>query len=72
LPQLAHTVASRAIVPLHDGHRVGLDTVERTFQTKKMMPPTTAMTMAKTMSSPGVHMQTIELGTHTPYRAPEA
>src|SRR5579859_3457025 len=50
LPQLGHAFASLATVALHEGHRVGLETVERTLQTKKTMPPTTAMTMAKTIS----------------------
>lgn len=56
LPQLGHTFALLATLALHEGHRVGLETVERTFQTKKAMPPTTAMTIAKTMSWPGVHI----------------
>ncbi len=56
LPQLGHTFAFLATLALHEGHRVGLETVERTFQTKKAMPPTTAMTIAKTMSWPSVHI----------------
>lgn len=55
LPQLTQPLASLASVALHEGHRVGLETVERTFQTKKIMPPTIAMTIAKTISWPGVH-----------------
>jgi hypothetical protein len=46
---------------LHEGHRVGFETVERTLQTKKVMPPATVITMAKTMSCPGVHMVTVDL-----------
>lgn len=56
LPQLGHIFAFLATPALHEGHRVGLETVERTFQTKKAMPPTTVMTIAKTMSWPGVHI----------------
>jgi hypothetical protein len=50
LPQLAQIFPSLATAALHAGHRVGLETVDRTFPTKKAIPPTRVMTSAKTKS----------------------
>jgi hypothetical protein len=46
LPQLLHTLASRATTAWHDGQRVGFENVDRTRHTKKAIAPAMTMTIA--------------------------